>query len=135
METKFKNSEKRNELLRILRGTTSHPSAEWIYQQMRETYPKIGLATVYRNLKILLEQNLIFKVDVGDGTDHFDAGIFVPHDHAYCKVCGCILDIPASYRDEFSPDGFSVESHSLILFGKCKKCKQEETLDNKFMEV
>lgn len=129
METKFKNSEKRNELLKILRGTKTHPSAEWIYQQMKETYPTIGLATVYRNLKILLEQNLIFKVDVGDGTDHFDAGIEIPHDHAYCRMCGGIFDIydiPDTYLNELSADDFSVEAHSLILYGKCKKCKQEE---------
>lgn len=126
MKTKLKNSEKRNQLLKILQGTVAHPSAEWIYEEMKKEYPEIGLATVYRNLKILLEQNLIFKVDVGDGIDHFDAGIEVPHDHAYCKQCGKILDIPACNPEGISSDEFFAESYSLVLFGKCKKCKQEE---------
>lgn len=126
MGMKFKNSEKRNELLKVLRGTVKHPSAEWIYEEMKKKYPEIGLATVYRNLKILLEQNLIFTVDVGDGTDHFDAGIDIPHDHAYCSVCKGIFDVPECGIGEFSTDEFFAESHSLVLFGKCKKCKQEE---------
>ena len=129
MEKKFKNSEKRNEILKALKETTTHPSAEWIYQRVRLKYPNIGIATVYRNLKLLLEQNLIFKVDVGDGIDHFDANTKWVHGHMYCIRCGSIYDmdtISESQLNELARDSFTVEAYSLVFYGVCKNCKQEE---------
>ncbi|MBO5059462.1 MAG: transcriptional repressor [Clostridia bacterium] len=134
MEKRLNNSEKRNAILSALKNTTTHPSADWIFEKVREDCPGIGIATVYRNLKILLEQNQIFKVDVGDGLDHYDAQTEIPHDHTYCTSCGCIGDIEAisaSGLEQFAKDEFSVEAYSLVLYGKCKKCKQEETLETK----
>ncbi len=133
MEKKLKSSENRDAILAVLRNTKTHPSAEWIFERVKESHPTIGIATVYRNLKILLEQKRIFKVDVGDGLDHYDAGIDLVHDHAYCTVCGRIDDIDALSGSEFkkiAKDEFSVESYSLVLYGKCKKCKSTEALAN-----
>lgn len=127
MNTQLKSSKNRDAILAVLRGTTTHPSADWIFEKVRESNPNIGIATVYRNLKTLLEQNEIFKVDVGDGLDHYDAQIAVRHDHTYCTSCGAIGDIDAisaSSLEQFAKDKFSVEAYSLVLFGKCEKCKK-----------
>ena len=128
MDKKFKNSENRNAILDILKNTDTHPCADWIYDEDRKVSPSIGVATVYRNLKILLQQHEIFKIDVGDGLDHYDAQIDVPHDHTFCTKCGAIGDIKradTSLFPDFSNDDFFMDHYSLILFGKCKKCKQE----------
>ncbi len=133
MEKKLKNSEKRDAILAALRNTKTHPSAEWIFEKVKESYPTIGIATVYRNLKILLDAKQIFKVDVGDGLDHYDAQIDLVHDHAYCTICGRIDDIGALSGTEITKvakDEFSVEGYSLVLYGKCKKCKSMEALAN-----
>ena len=45
-----KHSRKRDAILECLRCTTSHPTAEWIYTQLKPTIPDLSLATVYRNL-------------------------------------------------------------------------------------
>lgn len=129
MEKQLKNSEKRNAILAALKNTTTHPSADWIFEKVKTEFPGIGIATVYRNLKILLEQNKIFKVDVGDGLDHYDAQTKIRHDHTYCTVCGSIGDIdvvPSNKLNSFVGNDFSVESYSMILFGKCNKCRQKE---------
>ena len=129
MNKQLKNSEKRNAILAVLKGTTTHPSADWIFERVKESYPSIGIATVYRNLKILLEQNQIFKVDVGDGLDHYDAQTEIRHDHTFCLICGAIGDIevvPEKQLEKFAVNNFSVESYSMVLFGKCNKCKQKE---------
>lgn len=129
MKGQLKNSEKRNAILAALKSTKTHPSADLIFEKVREDFPGIGIATVYRNLKLLLEHKQIFKVDVGDGLDHYDAQTEIRHDHAYCTGCGTISDInigmPADFNS-FANNDFSVESYSMILFGKCKKCKQAE---------
>ena len=46
-----RNSKKRDAILEKLKSTTSHPTAEWIYLELKKDYPKLSLATVYRNLK------------------------------------------------------------------------------------
>lgn len=128
MDRKIKNSNKRNAILSVLESTTCHPSANWIYEKVKEQYPDVGIATVYRNLKILLEQGKVFLVEVGDGLDHYDANIHIPHDHIYCRECGAICDvksIPIGSLVEGVSKEVSVESYNLILFGKCKNCKQK----------
>ena len=125
MTTHLKSSKNRDAVLDVLRGTTTHPSADWIFEKVKETNPNIGIATVYRNLKTLLEQKEIFKIDVGDGVDHYDAQVDVIHDHTYCTNCGAIGDIDAisaSSLEKFAKNKFSVESYSLVLFGKCENC-------------
>ena len=114
-------------MLEVLKGTKTHPSAEWIFEKVKEVNPNIGIATIYRNLKTLLEQKEIFKVDVGDGLDHYDAQIAVKHDHTYCTSCGAIGDIDAisaTSLEKFAKNKFSAESYSLVLFGKCEKCQR-----------
>ena len=129
MKGQLKNSEKRNAILAALKCTKTHPSADWIYERVKADFPEIGIATVYRNLKLLLEQNMIFKVDVGDGLDHYDAQTQIRHDHTYCTVCGAIGDIdvgtPTNFN-KFESKDFSVESYSTVLFGKCRKCALAE---------
>lgn len=127
MATHLKSSKNREAVLEVLKGTTIHPSADWIFEKMKEINPNIGIATVYRNLKTLLAQKEIIKVDVGDGLDHYDAQTDIRHDHTYCTSCGAIGDIEAisaSSLEKFAHDKFSVETYSLVLFGKCEKCQK-----------
>ena len=50
METATRHSPKREAILECLRSTTCHPSAEWVYAQLKPRIPDLSLATVYRNL-------------------------------------------------------------------------------------
>ena len=63
----IRRSRKRDAMLTLMRSTTCHPSADWVYQRMREQYPDVSLGTVYRNLKQLAEEGLIKSVGVVDG--------------------------------------------------------------------
>ena len=49
----LKYSRQREAVLVYLRSTKSHPTAEQVYQKIREEFPKISLGTVYRNLNLL----------------------------------------------------------------------------------
>ena len=50
MATAKKFSRKREAILTCLHGTTCHPTAEWVYQQLKPQFPDLSLGTVYRNL-------------------------------------------------------------------------------------
>ncbi len=125
--TTSRRSRQREAILEVLSSTKSHPTADWIYEELKKSYPNIGLATVYRNLRLFEEQGLLIKLDVGDGFDHFDADTS-EHSHFFCQSCKKVLDIkiPKQEFQSLLPDGYSYERHQLVFFGKCDDCLQEQ---------
>lgn len=122
-----RHSKKRDAMLHLMQSTTCHPTADWIYQGMKEQYPDISLGTVYRNLNQLCEERLVRRVGVVDGHERFDADIS-PHAHFFCSKCGVVVDLPdnaptQSYVKTLSKEyEFVAESHEFKLHGLCKDC-------------
>jgi Fur family transcriptional regulator, peroxide stress response regulator len=123
----------RRAILRVLRASTEHPEAGWIYEQVRKELPRISLGTVYRNLAQLAETGLVVELEVG-GARRWD-GQVRPHDHIVCLRCGTVedLDVVAG-RDRLEErvrqsSGFVVYSHQLHFQGLCPRCQREEALD------
>lgn len=118
-------SKQRETILEILQNTKSHPTAAAIYEEARKTIPNISLGTVYRNLSELDEAGAVISINVAGG-DHFD-GMATPHPHLYCRVCQRVIDIEIPFDEDFvakcaESSGIEVDSHSVILFGKCYDC-------------
>lgn len=124
----MRRSKKRDAMLRLMQGTRCHPSADWVYRQMKPEYPDLSLGTVYRNLNQLSEAGLIRCVGVIDGQERFDADV-TPHAHFVCNRCGTVIDLPdhepgRRYTQGLSEQyGFKVEGHEFNLRGLCKDCK------------
>ena len=59
-----KKSKKRDVVLEVLRGTDTHPSAQWIYSEAKKIVPDLSLGTVYRNLNLFKEEGLVVSVGV-----------------------------------------------------------------------
>ena len=127
METKQKHFQKRNAILTCLRSTDSHPSAEWIHQQLLREDADISLATVYRNLALFKRQGLIQCIATVQGTERFD-GETAPHVHFICTGCGAVLDLPQiSVPEELNcavsrDSGGRVDSCQLTFTGLCGQC-------------
>ena len=122
-------SRQREAILNVLKDTTSHPSAAWIYERVRMQIPNISLGTVYRNLAALEKEGMIIKVPVGDAREHFD-GDTTPHSHFYCKSCEAISDIPfnpsEALRAAEENHGFEVHSVTYTFTGICKNCLSDK---------
>ncbi len=117
-------SRQRETILQVLRSTDTHPTANWIYTQVREQIPNISLGTVYRNLSALTASGDILSIDVGDGFEHYD-GNTTPHAHFHCKTCGSIADaaLPTDYLSALGENyGFCTETSVYVAYGICKKC-------------
>ena len=117
-------SKQREALIQLLRSTTSHPDAEWLYTGLRKEFPNISLGTVYRNLRQLSDSGEILELSDG-ATSHFDGDIS-PHYHMKCTCCRGIFDIP---KDAVSltvktEDGFRIDGISLMLNGICRNCQK-----------
>ena len=76
----IKYSRQREAIVQYLTGRTDHPSAESVYQALRQTHPNISLGTVYRNLGVLEENGQLMRIPMDNGSDRFDPNV-VPHYH------------------------------------------------------
>lgn len=124
----LRNSRQRTRILELLKSTTIHPAADWLYQQLKKEFPKLSLGTVYRNLSILTEQGLIKKIQFGSTFDRFEAKLS-PHYHLVCKKCGRILDFQMPLYDEINQkarelSGFSIQYHQIDFYGTCRECEK-----------
>jgi Fur family ferric uptake transcriptional regulator len=70
-------------ILRELRKSRQHLSADELFDRVKKTMPRISLATVYRNLEILSEAGMITKLEISGRQKRFDYDV-VDHDHIYC---------------------------------------------------
>ena len=87
--------------------------------------PGLGLATVYRNLKSLVEDGVLVPVDFpGQGT-RYELAHRPHHHHFQCLHCQRVFDVhgcPGDLRS-LAPKGFEVESHEINLYGRCSDCR------------
>lgn len=123
-------SKQREALIEILKTTDCHPTADWLYNELRKQFPKVSLATVYRNLRQLTECGEIMSIDAGTGCEHYD-GNFRQHYHFVCKECGTIYDIdikPYENLDSEMRDktGIDIHGHTLLFYGICEDCKSKK---------
>ena len=127
MERTVRYSKKREAILNAIRGTGCHPSAVWVYRQLKPRHPNLSLGTVYRNLAFFQEKGLVRSVGVVRGQERFDA-ITAPHSHFICNCCGRVLDLPdvrpeAGLEQTVSAQyGFAAESCELTFHGLCPSC-------------
>ena len=122
-------SRQREAILNLLCNTKSHPTAAWIYEQVREEIPNISLGTVYRNLSGLAEEGRIKKLAFGDSSVHFDGDVSV-HSHFYCEHCGNIVDIWLDQSNMFgqieAEYGVRPRKVDFNIIGKCGNCSNKE---------
>lgn len=87
--------------------------------------PSISLATIYRNLKLLVDEGLILEIVTSDGPNRYD---FQTHDHYHfiCEKCDRVEDvaIPVQFQlnNELNAQGYSVRSHETVFSGLCREC-------------
>lgn len=92
-ERGLKTTSQRMAILRVLLSQPEcHLTAEEIYDLVKKDWPDIGLATVYRNIQLLSEMNLIDKLNLDDGYVRYEIGdqdqkSHHHHHHMICVSC------------------------------------------------
>ncbi len=125
-----KHSRKRDAILNCLRSTTCHPTAEWVYSQLKPAIPDLSLGTVYRNLAAFKRDGVIDSVGTVAGLERFDARTD-PHSHFICSCCGSVTDAdalalpPAVMEQARRALDARVDGYRLSFYGCCQKCKSK----------
>ena len=119
-----KHSKKRDAILECVRSTSTHPSAEWIYAQLKPQIPDLSLGTVYRNLAAFKQEGIIASVGIVDGNERFDRDTSA-HVHFICTHCSAVIDVegidPPDRLSEQVRCG-SVRECVLTFLGVCNQC-------------
>ena len=131
-------SKQRELVLQAVLENPIHPTADGVYQQVRQQNPRISLGTVYRNLALLASLGEIIKITV-DGADRFDAHV-EPHSHFICKNCHQVLDLHVENEELIQAQAQKnfpgqIEGHVVQYFGLCSTCLKEQQVLSQHAEA
>lgn len=130
---KFKLTPQREAIVNVLLDNEKeHLSVEEVYMLVKNSYPHLGLATVYRTLELLCELHIVEKMNFGDGVARYDlrgSDHSHMHHHLICSVCGRLEEIKDDWLVELerrveSEYGFNVTDHRLDFKGTYGTCKR-----------
>lgn len=125
-ERRLRVTPQRLEIYRELARATDHPTAETLYQRLKDKMPSLSLDTVYRTLATLISHNLVHRVESGQNQARFEVQ-HVHHHHVICRKCNKIVDFAwnpadqASLQDELQDWG-KVERAQMVAYGICNTC-------------
>ena len=107
-----------------------HMTAEEIQGRVREVYPYIDLATVYRTLQLFKRPRMVTEIDLGAGASQYELAGSGRHHHLICRNCSATFDLPLDYLDDLRQSlrkGFSFEPdlENFTLTGLCAKCADQ----------
>ncbi len=125
-EKGLKITPQRIAVYREIASTSEHPSAEELYEKLKEKIDGISLTTVYRTLANLEEAGLVVRVPTLKDKVRYDARV-EPHSHFVCLKCGKVYDLeltPEIPKETVRKMGFEPVSCSLLCYGLCRECQQ-----------
>lgn len=123
-------SRQREIILETLKEVNIHPTAEELYKLVNRKYPKISKSTVYRNINILVESNVIRKIKMLSGADRFDY-ICKEHYHAICEKCGKVFDFDYSFNKKELKEIIKnqtriiTDADNIAIYGICEECNSK----------
>lgn len=124
---KERNTYQKTLIKDIVLNTCTHPSADSVYEKVKEVCPTVSKATVYRVLSDLADKGEVFKVRVLDGPDRFDKTLH-KHYHVKCSCCGKVVDTGYICHDDLEKvaekdSDFKITGHEIIFEGICPDCQ------------
>jgi Fur family peroxide stress response transcriptional regulator len=125
-----RSTRQRQLILDIVSESNSHPAADQVYAVAKRSLPAISLGTVYRNLRLLVEEGKLREVQFAGDVTRYD-GMLDCHEHFYCRRCKSVMDLAAqveSRRERKLAHQLQVriESRSLDYYGVCRMCINAE---------
>jgi Fur family transcriptional regulator, peroxide stress response regulator len=109
-------------------NTFGHLNIDMLYQEVKEAYPNVSLATVYKNIAIMTESGLLEEVKIPEKKSVFEIKK-EPHLHLHCTVCGKIEDFEVDLKKVAEKtqnlSGFQIHHADLVFGGICPECQKK----------
>ncbi len=116
-------------IARLVTESTECLTPAALYDQVRQTDPRVGRVTVYRTLSILSELGLVCEVHLADGSHGYIGRPAEHHDHLICSECGKVVNFTRCNVTQLenrlsSETGFTIGEHHLEFYGQCGECRE-----------
>lgn len=124
----IRQSVPREHIVRIFLETERHLSIQELHGLVQKKFPQIGIATIYRTMKIACDAGLAREIDFGEGNMRYEHHCgHEHHDHLVCIKCGTFEEIKNSRIEQeqevvAKEYGYILVRHRHMLYGICPKC-------------
>jgi len=106
-----------------------HYSAEEVAQALALDGVKVGTATIYRTIEVLVKSGLVVERDFGEGFRRFESARDMPHhEHMMCTQCGRVVEFQDERLERMTTliaesKGYARQRHRLVIYGVCEACR------------
>jgi Fe2+ or Zn2+ uptake regulation protein len=125
-------TEQRRLILETLKTVQGHPTAEELYQLVKQRAPNLHLSTVYRTMRWLEEEGMVNSLWLDDERrqERFDTSYSNEHHHFVCTRCKQVVEFDSQdllhIQDQYEQEhGVQVENASLVFYGLCQTCLRD----------
>lgn len=128
----YKLTTQRRAILKVIvDNNDKHLSSDEVFTIVREDYPELGIATVYRTLQLFEKLNIVYKLNFDDGCSRYELSAGSDnhhHHHLICLSCGKVievkLDLLETLEEQIESEGqFAIVDHNVKFYGYCSECK------------
>lgn len=119
-----RKTEQRAAIRQVFEETQRPLNAQEVLERAQAHYESLGIATVYRNLKSLVDEGWLATVELPNEPARYELADLEHHHHFQCSTCSRVFDIPGCAQGvkSLAPEGFEVTHHEVLLYGVCPEC-------------
>ncbi len=126
----LKQSDQRRDVLITFLKTERHLTADELFRLVKKKNPSIGVATVYRALKLICDSGLGRELRLENDAVLYEHNYnHDHHDHLICTQCGIFIEVVDPEIERLQKklakqQGFIMQKHKLLIYGLCRKCRR-----------
>lgn len=119
-----RRTRQRDAICQVVKGAEQPLSAAEIHAIAERSLTGLGIATVYRTLKSLIDDGEVVTVSLPGDTPRYERAVLGHHHHFHCRACGRVFEVPGCPKNiaALAPKGFALEGHEVVLYGRCRTC-------------
>lgn len=119
-----RKTNQREAIVRAFENSEGPLSPQEVLDAARKVVPTLGIATVYRNIKLLIENKAIVPVQIPGEPPRYEVAGKDHHHHFHCRQCDRVFEVHGcdGLVLSLTPEGFLLEAHDLTLMGLCAEC-------------
>ncbi|TNE52317.1 MAG: transcriptional repressor [Deltaproteobacteria bacterium] len=120
----LRKTEQREAIRRVFQENHDPLSVQDVLDKAQQDVPRLGIATVYRTLKALVDEGWLKVVELPGDTSRYERTGKGHHHHFSCNKCERVFDLEGCLPgiDTLLPPGFLLQSHEFFLYGVCADC-------------
>ena len=130
----LKSSKRRDFIFDFIVKETGHFTIDDLYQSLLPIDPEIGIATIYRTIRLLVECGILIEHTFSEKKGYFEltSPQLTHHDHLICVECGKIIEFKCELVENDQEilkkkHRFKIRSHKFEVYGICQECSKKES--------